>query len=163
MNAYKQPSLSVRIMSFFCTLFLFLGLLLTLAFATYIAIPQTKDTVPVRYVLRIDGIESVTAADIVPDTPVTDAVSKTPLGRITAVEPIPYRLEAVKDGRLRVYEDTRRVSLLLTVHADADKDSLSVGGIPLLIGKTVYLRLPVYTGASVCIKNTEVLYETTEQ
>lgn len=163
MNAYKHPSFPVRIMSFFCTFFLFLSLLFVLMLAVYIAAPEATETTPVTYVLRIDGIDSETAVGIAPDTPVTDAVTKTSLGIITAVEPLPYRIETVENGSVRLFEDTRRVSLLLTVKADADRDSLAVGGGRLLIGKTVYLRLPAYTGASVCIQNTEVLYETTEQ
>ena len=163
MNAYTQSSLSVRIMSFFCTLFLFLSLLLVLMFAVYIAAPAATETTPVRYVLRIDGIDRDTAVGITANTPVTDAVTKASLGVITEVKPVPYRVETVENGDVSLFEDTRRISLLLTVDADADKESLAVGGVPLLIGKTVYLRLPTYTGASVCIQNTEVLYETTQE
>ena len=162
MNAYTHPTLSVRIVSFFCTTLLVLILSLALLFAMYIVTPATGEATPVRYTLCISGIDAETADGITVNAPVTDAVTKAPLGVVTEIKRLPYRTEAVKNGVVSVHEDVRRVSLLLTLRADADASDLSVGSIPLLIGKTVYVRLPTYTGASVCIKNTEVLYETTE-
>lgn len=155
MDTKKPNDLAVRTVSFFISVFLLLLSLYLFVFVSQLVTETRSQKTPIEYTLRLTAVENASAERILVGQSLVDSVGKGRLGSILSVTVTPHREERVQNGVLSLYTDEGKKDLTLRVAADADKDAMRVGSATLRVGRTLYIRLPDYTGSGICISLSE--------
>ncbi len=147
----SRVSPTVSLAAFLLSLLPVFLLALSLSFVIRAVSPPAARQIPCTYRVRISHIDRRLIVGIAAGDTVLDAVTKTPLGRVTAVQVTPALHEAVQNGRRVALPLAGSCDITLSLEASLDVSHTTSGGIAIRAGKTLYLRLPRYTGAAICL------------
>lgn len=114
---------------------------------------QNNDT-PLLYTVTLPAVRQEHIGGICLPAPVTDAVSKRPIGELVGCEITPAMTQSYSSraGRMRLVEYPGYKTVTLTIRASgrAGAGGYSLAGYTLYRGAQVSLRLPNFVGTGVC-------------
>ncbi len=149
---YKsRQSIPILLASFTVSL-LFVFFVLSLALILFRAgSPPIEKRESVTYIVRLSDVDNQALPNFKLGDLVTDSVTKTPLGRVTGIQTEKATREVVWDGALLLLEDQKKSTVTLSITESLSESRTTGGGIAIRAGKTLHLRLPLYTGSALCL------------
>ncbi len=149
--ANTQIRRNYKVLSKFAFIFI-----LGAVFSLFGSIVAKSESAPIFYTLRVSCIRNDIALHIKEGDSVTDAVGKFPLGRVEEVTLREAKTETYNQEKnemtLSKIDGYSDIYIVISSQGEEKDGKTNIGAYHLYKGKTVYFRLPDFSGEGVCVK-----------